>query len=295
MKNKVKYALMSLTSIALVACTNTNLNSPIGKESSTEDTTITSSTSSEETKGTKTINNKRKNVYDTDRKNYSEIDYDKWNHDDEVVAYTNKVKIKGKVLQEGSLGSDRFLRVAVDDDYDKVVFVNIAEDKYTDVIADNDQIIVYGYANGRYSYESTFNAEITIPYMEAYFYDLNEKILEEESKSFETKVYYDKIGIKIEQLTNDTFKITNNSDKVITPSIDSLDVDGIVSDDFSFTNFYGDLRPGQSRISVLKDSEGNMKEGATINVYVKIIDDYYNKLDEFSFSYKLQDDIKARW
>lgn len=193
------------------------------------------------------------------------------------------------------MGNDMFLRVAVDDNYDKVVFVYISEDHYTDVIADDDQVVIYGYANGRYTYESTFNSEITIPYMEAYFYDLNEKILEEESKNFETKVHYDNIGIKIEQLTNDTFKIMNNSNEVLNPSIESIDVDGLVADEYDFTNFYGDLRPGQSRIAVLKDSEGNMKKGANINIYAKIIDEHYHKIDEFSFSFVLEEDIDSRW
>lgn len=69
--------------------------------------------------------------------------------------------------------SSYYLRVAMDDDYDKVVMIEISSYMYKDVIAENDNVTFYGLAKGLTSYESTLGKEITLPLMIAQHYTVN--------------------------------------------------------------------------------------------------------------------------
>lgn len=102
---------------------------------------------------------------------YEVPDFGAWNHDQ--LEQSKKVQITGKVLQNMKRDSSYYLRVAMDDDYDKVVMIEISSYMYKDVIAENDNVTFYGLAKGLTSYESTLGKEITLPLMIAQRYTVN--------------------------------------------------------------------------------------------------------------------------
>ncbi|PRT73574.1 hypothetical protein C6A24_06300 [Streptococcus anginosus] len=102
---------------------------------------------------------------------YEVPDFGAWNHDQ--LEQSKKVQITGKVLQNMKRDSSYYLRVAIDDDYDKVVMIEISSYMYKDVIAENDNVTFYGLAKGLTSYESTLGKEITLPLMYAHRYTVN--------------------------------------------------------------------------------------------------------------------------
>src|SRR5699024_4558846 len=75
-----------------------------------------------------------------------------------------KVKFSGKVLQvmEGN-GSTVQLRMAINDDYDKVIYVEYDSNIVDSRILEDDQITIMGLSAGLLTYESTLGGEITIP------------------------------------------------------------------------------------------------------------------------------------
>ena len=68
-------------------------------------------------------------------------------------------------------GKSYTLRVAINDDYDKIILVSIPAEYNNRVIAEDDYITLYGLATGRQSYETVFKATKTLPYMIAYMYE----------------------------------------------------------------------------------------------------------------------------
>lgn len=68
----------------------------------------------------------KKRQEEVERRNpaaYGSVSFDAWNHDE--VPLNQKIVITGKVLQNSSSLSGRTLRVAINNDYDKVVLVKI--------------------------------------------------------------------------------------------------------------------------------------------------------------------------
>ena len=63
------------------------------------------------------------------------------------------------------------MRLAVDEDYDQMLFVfcRVADDE----IVEDGTITVYGVTKGLYTYESTMGKEVTIPEIVALFYEIN--------------------------------------------------------------------------------------------------------------------------
>ncbi len=82
-----------------------------------------------------------------------------------------KAKFSGTVLQvmeeEGT--SEVHLRIAIDDDYDHVIYVAYLMPEGASRILEDDTVTAYGELAGLYSYTSTMNAQITIPLMYALF------------------------------------------------------------------------------------------------------------------------------
>jgi hypothetical protein len=74
-----------------------------------------------------------------------------------------KVKFKGKVVQviEGDTEID--LRLAVNNDYDKIIYLFYPKDLVSSRVLEDDKITIYGVSYGLYSYESTVGSKITIP------------------------------------------------------------------------------------------------------------------------------------
>jgi len=65
------------------------------------------------------------------------------------------------------------LRLAINDDYDQVVLITIEDSDYQDVIAENDNVTVYGLNAGLISYEIVMGNEQTVPGMLGTNYTVN--------------------------------------------------------------------------------------------------------------------------
>lgn len=76
-----------------------------------------------------------------------------------------KVKFRGKVIQVMEADDSVQLRIAVDDDYDKVLYVEYDSDIIDSRVLEDDQITVMGISMGLLTYESTMGGNITIPAM----------------------------------------------------------------------------------------------------------------------------------
>jgi len=74
-----------------------------------------------------------------------------------------KVKFKGKVVQVIEDDDAVQLRIAVDDDYDKMIFVEYDASIIDSRVLEDDQITIMGISLGLISYESTMGGKITIP------------------------------------------------------------------------------------------------------------------------------------
>ena len=115
------------------------------------------------------VPSKPKITVDNDKANYGEVDYNSWNHDE--VAVNTKVRVYGKVLQAMEDRKAYTLRVAINDDYDKIILVSIPSEYNNRVIAEDDHITLYGLVKGRQSYETIFKETKTLPLMVAYMYE----------------------------------------------------------------------------------------------------------------------------
>ena len=84
-----------------------------------------------------------------------------------------KAKFSGEVVQclESSDSSQVDMRVAINDDYDQIIYVVYDMPEGASRILENDHITVYGELDGVYTYTSTMNAQITIPIMYAQYVD----------------------------------------------------------------------------------------------------------------------------
>ena len=87
-----------------------------------------------------------------------------------------KVKFRGKVLQEGSLGIDgmNYIRFAVDSNYDTVLFVTYTTDQVSGRILEDDILTIYGTVVGDYSYETVMGATVTLPWVLTQMIDTSE-------------------------------------------------------------------------------------------------------------------------
>lgn len=74
-----------------------------------------------------------------------------------------KVKFSGKVLQVIYQDEIAMVRLAVNSDYNQVLYCVFASDLTSSRILDDDMITVYGNSNGLYSYTSVMNQSIEIP------------------------------------------------------------------------------------------------------------------------------------
>lgn len=141
--------------------------------SSSKKSSSTSSSSSSlkesSSSSSSSVPSKPKITVDNDKANYGKVDYNKWNHDE--IAVDTKVRVYGKVLQAMEDGKAYTLRVAINDDYDKIILVSIPSEYNNRVIAEDDHITLYGLVKGRQSYETVFKSTKTLPLMVAYMYE----------------------------------------------------------------------------------------------------------------------------
>ena len=144
---------------------SSNSSSSLKASSSTTPSSSRESSSS----SSSSVPSKPKITVDNDKAIYGEVDYNKWNHDE--IAVDTKVRVYGKVLQAMEDGKAYTLRVAINDDYDKIILVSIPSEYNNRVIAEDDHITLYGLVKGRQSYETVFKATKTLPLMVAYMYE----------------------------------------------------------------------------------------------------------------------------
>lgn len=83
---------------------------------------------------------------------------------EEDVKENTKVKFSGKVLQviEGFLFNK--IRLAVNNDYDKVMVVEYFDSQVNGRLLEDDQITVYGYSRGIITYETVLGASKSLPF-----------------------------------------------------------------------------------------------------------------------------------
>ena len=74
-----------------------------------------------------------------------------------------KIKFYGKVLQVMEGNGNVQIRLAVDDDYDTVLYCEYQSDIVSSRVLEDDHITIYGTYYGLYSYQSTMGGTITIP------------------------------------------------------------------------------------------------------------------------------------
>ena len=150
--------------------TSSSKNSSSSSSSSKASSSTTPSSSKESSpSSSSSVPSKPKITVDNDKANYGEVNYNSWNHDE--VAVNTKVRVYGKVLQAMEDRKAYTLRVAINDDYDKIILVSIPSEYNNRVIAEDDHITLHGLAQGRQSYETVFKATKTLPYIVAYMYD----------------------------------------------------------------------------------------------------------------------------
>lgn len=102
---------------------------------------------------------------------YPLVDFNAWNHDD--VEYASKLQVTGTVIQAMKSDEGMNLRLAINDDYDQVVLITIEDSDYQDVIAEDDNVTVYGLNAGLTSYKTVMGNEQTIPAMLGTNYTVN--------------------------------------------------------------------------------------------------------------------------
>lgn len=148
---------------------STKSTTTTSKVESSKSSTTSSSPTTSSSSTTTSPSTKPKITVDKDKANYGEVDYNSWNHDE--IAVDTKVRVYGKVLQAIEDGKNYTLRVAINDDYDKIILVLIPSEFNNRVIAEDDHITLYGLVKGRQSYETVFKATKTLPLMVAYMYE----------------------------------------------------------------------------------------------------------------------------
>lgn len=83
-------------------------------------------------------------------------------------TYKNqKIKISGKVLQAEYDDDICYARIAMNNNYDMVVFVTYSSDLLSYRLLEDDKVTVYGVSYGVYSYKAVSGATITIPWLNA--------------------------------------------------------------------------------------------------------------------------------
>ena len=177
-KNKAiqKYSLIGLGASLLIftlavifvdklEVETTNEDKVVQQDTSTTEKEVEKESSSTETETSETIASSSSEPVEEpfDPATYPLVDFNAWNHDD--VEYASKLQVTGTVIQAMKSDQGMNLRLAINDDYDQVVLITIEDSDYQDVIAENDNVTVYGLNAGLVSYETVLGNEQTIPGM----------------------------------------------------------------------------------------------------------------------------------
>lgn len=141
--------------------------------STTEKEEVEKESSSTETETSETIASSSSGPVEApfDPATYPLVDFNAWNHDD--VEYASKLQVTGTVIQAMKSDQGMNLRLAINDDYDQVVLITIEDSDYQDIIAEDDNVTVYGLNAGLITYETVMGNEQTIPGMLGTNYTVN--------------------------------------------------------------------------------------------------------------------------
>ena len=167
--NTKEQILNNQTTSKQISSSSKKSSSTSSSSSKASSSTTPSSSRESSSSSSSSVPSKPKITVDNDKANYGEVDYNKWNHDE--IAVDTKVRVYGKVLQAMEDGKAYTLRVAINDDYDKIILVSIPSEYNNRVIAEDDHITLYGLVKGRQSYETIFKSTKTLPLMVAYMYE----------------------------------------------------------------------------------------------------------------------------
>ena len=167
--NTKEQILNNQTTSKQISSSSKKSSSTSSSSSKASSSTTPSSSRESSSSSSSSVPSKPKITVDNDKANYGEVDYNKWNHDE--IAVDTKVRVYGKVLQAMENGKAYTLRVAINDDYDKIILVSIPSEYNNRVIAEDDHITLYGLVKGRQSYETVFKSTKTLPLMVAYMYE----------------------------------------------------------------------------------------------------------------------------
>ena len=89
-------------------------------------------------------------------------------------SYKNmKLVITGKVVQVMEKSNGAQYRIAVDDNYDQMFYVDYTGDFAAGRILEEDTVTLWGSYDGLMSYNSTLGGKITIPSLIAKYYQIN--------------------------------------------------------------------------------------------------------------------------
>lgn len=106
------------------------------------------------------------------------ITYDNLTHSPDDFTGTS-VRLTGKIIQVMEGNGFTAYRFAVDNDYDKIIYVESYPEYPTDTLAENDYATLSGVAYGMYSYEAVLGNTITLPAVLAAKFEITEFVLPE--------------------------------------------------------------------------------------------------------------------
>lgn len=141
------------------------------KESNTSDSSVEENAEQDEQDAVNSVDESEPSEEPFDPASYPLVDFNAWNHDD--VEYASKLQVTGTVIQAMKSDEGMNLRLAINDDYDQVVLITIEDSDYQDVIAEDDNVTVYGLNAGLTSYKTVMGNEQTIPAMLGTNYTVN--------------------------------------------------------------------------------------------------------------------------
>lgn len=194
-----------------------------------------------------------------------------------------KIKFTGKVVQvlEGDKSIDA--RIAVNSDYDTILYCVWDKDITSSRILENDIVTVYGKSGGLYTYESTAGTKVTLPiaWIDKVEKGSNEGTTQPPSSN-KTLLYEDsRVKIYFSKVTERgvEFLVENLTDLNITIQADSVSINGISTNDIMMSD---DVAPKSTGKVVAKceDFETDMTV-QTVGGQLRIID--------FSYSFKSYD------
>ena len=102
----------------------------------------------------------------------SEISYDTLARNPYEV-YGDRIKLNGTILQVINADYETQYRFAINDNYDEVIFLGIADKDLHTKILEDDNVTIYGKAAATITYTTTFNVEKEIPAVEVLHYEIN--------------------------------------------------------------------------------------------------------------------------